>query len=126
MAVNQLRLGQSEVEIRRVLGDPASKSESHTDEVVTEPLWSLSYPEVSLEFTGSRVTKISCSGESCVTPDGVRIGDSGEVVERVYGAGRYDSLGQTLTYFAQRSDCSLIFILYSGKVGTIKLSCDQT
>jgi hypothetical protein len=126
LAVNHIRLGQTEAEIRAALGSPTSKSEPHHEEVVADAVWTLSYPDVTVGFTGLRVTKISCLAQACVTPDSIRIGDSRELVERTYGSGRYDPVGESLTYFSRQSDCAMTFVFYSGRVGTIKLWCDES
>ncbi len=126
LTIGQLRLGLTEAEGRRLLGEPSSKSEPHNEEVLADPTWKLVYPDVTIDFTGSRATRISCMGQACVTPDSIRMGDSRARVERAYGPGRYDPIGESLTYFARRSDCALTFVFFSDRVGTIKLSCDQT
>ena len=127
MAVAQLRLGLSEAEVRGLLGSPSSKSQPQTDEAMGGTRWTLVYPDITVEFTESRgATRIGCMGPACVTPDSVRIGDSRQRVKRVYGPGRYDSVGETLTYFARGSDCALTFVFFSDTVGTIKLACDDT
>jgi hypothetical protein len=126
LSVNRIRLGQTESEVRAILGTPISKSEPKHEEVLADPSWALAYPDLTVRFTGRRVAEVSCLAETCVTPDGIRIGNSREIVETTYGPGRYDPVGESLSYFARRSDCAITFVFYSGKVGTIKLWCNET
>ncbi len=123
LTINNVRLGQTEAEVRAILGPPTSKSEPKHEEVLPDVTWTLSYPDLTVRFTGQRVAEVTCMAETCATSDGVRIGDSRQKVERAYGPGRYDPVGESLTYLARGSDCAITFVFYSGKLGTIKVSC---
>lgn len=126
LTIDRLRLGQTESEVQAILGTPISKSEPKHEEVLRDSTWTLSYPDLTLRFTGRHVAEVTCLAETCATPDGIRTGDSREKVENAHGPGRYDGVGESLTYFARRSDCAMTFVFYAGKVGTIKLWCTET
>lgn len=125
-AVLGIRTGMTSDSVKQILGAPLREGVDMSD---TLPTLLLEYPMGSLRIrrTGG-VVEFLCGGDDCRTADGVRIGDSSDVLLGTYGPtpprGPVEA-PEALDYRLGQSDCNLTFTLASGRVTSLALGCAE-
>lgn len=127
-AVAGVTLDLSRREVLRVLGRPIRRSGPEFDDLIGDSIRVWVYPAGRFVFYGDRLQEVHCTGRTCATRDGVRVGDPLARVIEVYG--RPETSGgngeDTYWYEIGHSDCSMSFVVRKGVIVEIRLDCDYT
>ena len=124
MTILGVTMAGSHADARSALGDPSSEAK-HTvgDSVVTT--WH--YPDIELSFLEDEIYDIQCTGTSCVTGAGVKMGGRRADVTKAYGPPAYvkNPSGYVLVYKDPQGHCKLVFSFSSEIVDRIYVQCSK-
>ena len=124
--INGLGIGSSEAEVVAVFGPPA-RVEERFDEIEGKLARTLSYDGIEIYLVGNEICYLECRARSCVTHDGIRVGDTIEKVLAVFGKGRPEQMGdgtEILRYPIAHADVAFLFTLMDGKIIGLELWFD--
>lgn len=131
VTVNGIRLDSRENEIYGKLGKPEKVVGHGVDEVVGGKAKTIYYPGLKIYLIDGEIFNLECTGKSCVTGKGIRVGDDRKKVERAYGApSQYEKTGNRLGYVFRLNgnyiDSSLVFFSEMNKVEKVIYFVDYT
>jgi hypothetical protein len=127
-SVNGVARGDSLADVRRILGPPTRIDQARYEPIMDDSLTTWHYPDLSIDFLRGAVEYLECTGSSCRSGGGVRMGDSVSVVIAKHGAplpGRTTG-GDVVKYAPRDSDCGMTFSLVAKRVSRISLWCDNS
>ena len=124
MAILGVTMGGSHADVRSALGDPPNTARHDVgDSIVTT--WS--YPDIVFSFLEDEIYDIQCTGASCVTGAGVKMGARRGDVTKAYGPAAYvrNPSGYVLVYKDPPGHCKLVFSLFNEAVDRIYAQCSK-
>lgn len=126
--INGLSIGSSEAAIIAAFGPP-QKIEDGFSEVVTKPSRTLFYDGIKIYLVGDEIYNLKCRAQSCVTHDGIKLGDSTDKILAIFEKGKpvkRDDGTEVLSYPLAGKEVSLIIRLQDGKVVELELWFNYT
>lgn len=127
-AIGGIRSGMAEREVLERLGPPRSVKTVHS-EIHDKPFKTVRYDGMTIDFVDGGIYGLSCTGKSCRTERGVKVGDLRAKVAGVYGPGNppYEgSTRDTLSYPLRGTDVYLVFVFQKDRVVAIEFFCDYS
>ena len=129
LAINGVRVGMNDVNVRALLGSPTDSTLPAEEEMHQDSVFVWRYPGLRISFDGHAVYDVRCKGAVCLTADSVRVGATRAAVVARYGPGfrGYDESSDVLIYHPDTPiDCSMVFSFIHDRVSGIALECDYS
>ncbi len=125
-AINGVSINTTESEIVKRLGNPRAVKVGYS-EVEKKESKTLHYDNMTIYLIAGAIYNLACTGKSCLTDRGVKVGDGKARVIKIYGLGNPPYAGAThdsLSYPLKGLDSYLIFEFKDGKVSEIEFFVD--